>query len=87
VTQPDPCSAGCTSRQVGLPPSLAEAGLDDACDICPAAYRLKCKGITIYRYGLKPQQLLSIGQGDPATLASPRAGDFSPHGTAGTCDF
>jgi len=26
------------------------------------AWRLKCKGITVYRYGCKPEQVLYIGK-------------------------
>ena len=75
------------SSQLGLSPSPAEAGLDDACDICLAAYRLKCKGITIYRYGSKPQQVLSVGPADLAPFDEPSGPDVSPHCAAGTCDF
>jgi len=33
------------------------------------AWRLKCKGITIYRYGSKPEQVLYIGKGKKLTKA------------------
>ncbi len=33
------------------------------------AWRLKCKGITIYRYGSKPEQVLYLGQGKKLTKA------------------
>jgi ribonucleoside-diphosphate reductase alpha chain len=44
------------SKTVNLPP---EATPDDIRQICHLAYELKCKGITVYRYGSKKQQVLS----------------------------
>jgi len=44
------------SKTINLP---AEASVDEVRDIFLLAYRLKCKGITIYRYGSKPKQVLS----------------------------
>ena len=34
-----------------------------------SAWKLKCKGITIYRYGSKPQQVLYLGKGKKLTKA------------------
>jgi ribonucleoside-diphosphate reductase alpha chain len=72
------------SKTINLP---AEAGVDDVRDIYLAAYRLRCKGITIYRYGSKPQQVLSVGQADIADFDEAVVGDFSGRCAAGTCDF
>ncbi|MEM1901442.1 MAG: adenosylcobalamin-dependent ribonucleoside-diphosphate reductase [Candidatus Nezhaarchaeales archaeon] len=38
-----------------------EAGLDVVRRVFMLAYKLKCKGITVYRYGSKPEQVLYIG--------------------------
>jgi hypothetical protein len=48
---------------------------------------LKCKGITIYRYGSKPQQVLSVGPTEVGGFDDPTAPDLSPRCAAGTCDF
>jgi len=38
-----------------------EAGLDEVRKVFTLAYKLKCKGITVYRYGSKPEQVLYVG--------------------------
>ncbi|MBI2829637.1 MAG: hypothetical protein HYX81_00595, partial [Chloroflexi bacterium] len=45
------------SKTVNLP---AEATLEDIRKIYALAHQLKCKGITIYRYGSKKEQVLSL---------------------------
>ncbi|MEM4648080.1 MAG: adenosylcobalamin-dependent ribonucleoside-diphosphate reductase [Candidatus Pacearchaeota archaeon] len=40
---------------------LENASVDDIKNAFMLAYKLKCKGITIYRYGSKPQQVLYLG--------------------------
>ena len=46
------------SKTINLP---EDATSDDVRAAYLLAYKLKCKGITIYRYGSKPDQVLSIG--------------------------
>jgi ribonucleoside-diphosphate reductase alpha chain len=46
------------SKTINLP---ADATVDDVRKIFLLAYQLKCKGITIYRYGSKKDQVLSFG--------------------------
>lgn len=47
------------SKTVNLP---AEAGVEDVKKIYLLAHKLRCKGITIYRYGTKKEQVLSFSE-------------------------
>lgn len=51
------CENG-VAKTVNLP---AEATREDVRRIYMMAYKLKCKGITVYRYGSKPEQVLYVG--------------------------
>ena len=46
------------SKTINLPP---DATVDDVAESFLLAYRLKCKGITVFRYGSKSQQVLYRG--------------------------
>ncbi len=77
------------SKTINLP---ADATVDDVRDIYRMAYQLKCKGITVYRYGSKPEQVLSVGDGDRGSHET--ADEFTSVDTdysggcfTGTCDF
>jgi len=56
------------SKTVNLPNS---ATVKDVEDIYWMAYELKCKGITVYRYGSKKEQVLYIGSME-SSEAAPR---------------
>jgi len=47
------------SKTVNLPRSATQA---DVRDIYLLAHKLRCKGITVYRYGSKPEQVLTLEQ-------------------------
>jgi ribonucleoside-diphosphate reductase alpha chain len=47
------------SKTVNLP---TEATIEDVRGIYELAWKLKCKGVTVYRYGSKPEQVLYIGE-------------------------
>ncbi len=47
------------SKTVNLP---REATVDDVRKIYDMAWKLKCKGVTVFRYGSKPEQVLYIGE-------------------------
>jgi ribonucleoside-diphosphate reductase alpha chain len=59
------------SKTVNLP---KDATLEDVRRIYLLAWRLKCKGITIYRYGSKPEQVLYLGTGKPIVVTADFAG-------------
>jgi len=77
------------SKTINLP---RESTVEDIREIYLAAFKLKCKGITVYRYGSKEAQVLSFGQSesegpmvhpDLLTVESEYAGGC----TAGACLF
>jgi len=47
------------SKTVNLP---YNATIDDVKNIFELAWKLKCKGVTVFRYGSKPEQVLYIGE-------------------------
>jgi ribonucleoside-diphosphate reductase alpha chain len=47
------------SKTVNLP---SEASVEDVRRVFELAWKLKCKGVTIFRYGSKPEQVLYIGE-------------------------
>jgi len=47
------------SKTVNLP---FEASVDDVREVFDLAWRLKCKGVTVFRYGSKPEQVLYVGE-------------------------
>jgi ribonucleoside-diphosphate reductase alpha chain len=47
------------SKTVNLP---TEAKVEDVKEVYDLAWKLKCKGITVFRYGSKPEQVLYIGE-------------------------
>ena len=77
------------SKTINLP---AEATPEDIRRIYTLAHELKCKGITVYRYGSKKQQVLTL-----AGQAPERSEEAAPYVTVeseyaggcptGTCPF
>jgi ribonucleoside-diphosphate reductase alpha chain len=59
------------SKTVNLP---RDATVEDVRNIYLLAWKLKCKGITIYRYGSKPEQVLYLGTGKPIVITTDYAG-------------
>ncbi len=47
------------SKTVNMP---FEASVEDVRKVFELAWRLKCKGVTVFRYGSKPEQVLYIGE-------------------------
>jgi ribonucleoside-diphosphate reductase alpha chain len=70
----------------------AEATPDDVRRIYHLAYELKCKGITVYRYGSKKQQVLSLtGQAPERTAEAPQyitvESEYAGGCPTGNCPF
>jgi ribonucleoside-diphosphate reductase alpha chain len=77
------------SKTINLP---ADATVDDVRKIYLLAYKLKCKGITIYRYGSKKNQVLSFGHrkiDDQVEVRGPVSVDAEYSGgcATGLCPF
>jgi ribonucleoside-diphosphate reductase alpha chain len=77
------------SKTINLP---GDATVDDVRKIYLLAHKLRCKGITIYRYGSKTDQVLSFSYGEESEL--PRVGqlitaaaEYSGGCIAGMCAF
>jgi ribonucleoside-diphosphate reductase alpha chain len=51
-----------------------DSSVEDVRAIYLLAWKLKCKGITIYRYGSKPEQVLYLGTGKPIVVTTDYAG-------------
>jgi len=47
------------SKTVNLP---SEASVEDVRRVFELAWKLKCKGVTVFRYGSKPEQVLYVGE-------------------------
>jgi ribonucleoside-diphosphate reductase alpha chain len=77
------------SKTVNLPVAATPA---DVRRIYNLAYELKCKGITIYRYGSKKQQVLTLAGQIPETAAEPvpyisAESEYAGGCATGTCPF
>jgi ribonucleoside-diphosphate reductase alpha chain len=59
------------SKTVNLP---KDATVEEVKNIYLLAWKLKCKGITIYRYGSKSEQILYLGTGKPIVITTDYAG-------------
>ncbi|MBI2832697.1 MAG: adenosylcobalamin-dependent ribonucleoside-diphosphate reductase [Chloroflexi bacterium] len=77
------------SKTINLP---AEATPEDIHHIYVMAHKLKCKGITIYRYGSKKQQVLTLAGEVPVAAIEPAPyvtveSEYSGGCPTGTCLF
>jgi len=77
------------SKTINLP---TDASPQDVSDAYIAAFEMKCKGITIFRYGSKPSQVLFAGLGEADDLekhvsAGPEFSGFSGSCAGGECSF
>ena len=70
------------SKTVNLP---ADASVDDVRDIYLAAWHAKVKGITVYRYGSRPGQVLTYAAPEP--LLAQVEPDFSGGCVGRSCEF
>jgi len=75
------------SKTVNLP---QEASLEDVRRIFLLAYKLRCKGITVYRYGSKSEQVLTVGSVQGASSGEPYTqvnSEFAGECPTGVCPY
>ncbi len=77
------------SKTINLPP---DASVEDVRTIYMMAHKLKCKGITVYRYGSKEDQVLTFdygtrGRSSGKTELLTTGPEYSGGCTTGTCPF
>jgi ribonucleoside-diphosphate reductase alpha chain len=70
------------SKTINLPEG---AGRDEVRRAYLLAWKLKCKGITVYRYGSRPEQVLTVGSGKRHLLDV--ESDYSGGCTTGSCAY
>ena len=68
------------SKTVNIP---KQSTLEDVKNIYLLAWKMKCKGITVYRYGSKTEQVLYLGTGKPIVVSS----DYSGGCPTGFCSL
>lgn len=70
------------SKTVNLP---KDASVEDVEDLYKLAWELNCKGITIYRYGSKKEQVLTIGEGEGELEFTSAESEYSGGAMSGIC--
>ncbi|KXA88838.1 hypothetical protein AKJ62_04355 [candidate division MSBL1 archaeon SCGC-AAA259D14] len=70
------------SKTINLP---KDASVEDVGDLYKLAWELNCKGITIYRYGSKKEQVLTIGEGEGELEFTSAESEYSGGAMSGIC--